>query len=205
MSRESFMEHKHMCVKNISWTAVFVGALVGVGLAFLLNLFSVAIGLAAFSLDQNGMVTLAVSGFIAALIGAIVSMFLTGWVAAYLGRPFCVKRNLGVLYGFTAWCLALLIMVLTFMPVSRYVSVYTNFLSNPASLTVVASSPRIVMTAPVPSSTPKTVTNPPSVHPAIGIGAFMIFILFIIGALASCIGGHCGMTYRKNEYGNDIS
>ena len=113
--------HLHCHWKRLSWTAVIVGALVGVGLTFLLALFSAAIGLSAFSMDSTGATTLAVGGFIGVVIGILVSMFLAGWVAGYLGRPYAMGRNLGVLYGFTAWCLALLLTASFAGPIGRYV------------------------------------------------------------------------------------
>jgi len=55
--------------KRISWTAIFVGAIVAVGLSFLLNLFGIAIGLSAFTLSTDGASVLAVGGLVGMIIG----------------------------------------------------------------------------------------------------------------------------------------
>jgi len=192
------------CLKHLSWTAVFVGALVGVGLAFLLNLFSVAIGLSLVA-SKAGTTTFAVGGFIALLICAIVSMFVGGWTAGYLGRPFCTRRNLGVAHGFTAWVLALLITVLSIGPMSHYVMAYSSFITNP-SATAMPIPARDMSNMPRASSDnaqgrDTTADNTPSDKTMKGLtaGMFIVFILFFVGALAACFGGHCGMSYRRDE------
>lgn len=206
-------EHIHMScrVKCLSWTAVFAGALTGVGLAFLLNLFSMAISISAFSINKQGAVIVAVGGVIAAAIGVIVAMFMAGLVAGYLGRPYCYKRNLGVLYGFTAWCLALLMMVFIAMPMQRYVSIYTHFMTSP-SMTEVAEVATVKMMPAItgnasPAKVTAVVINNPQVPAALAIDVFVVFILFFLGALASCFGGHYGMGCRCDSVtcSNDLS
>src|SRR5436305_611289 len=90
--------HGGTLFKSICWTAIFVGALVAVGLGFLLNLFSMAIGLSAVS-NSNGTMAVAIGGFIGLIIGVIVAMVVSGYVAGFLGRLHSQKRNLGILYG----------------------------------------------------------------------------------------------------------
>lgn len=194
--------HEHCvscCVSGVSWTAVFVGALVGVGIAFLLNLFSVAIGLSAYSLNPDGMITLAIGGLVGMAIGIIVTMFVAGGVAGYLGRAHCYKRNLGVMYGFTTWCLVLIITAVTSAHFGRYLSIYTNFVSKPAIVAVVDEMPAprhaaMGNSAPAPKVAVMDVMMSPA---SMGMGAFIIFILFALGALASCFGGHYGMSCRS--------
>lgn len=193
-------EHAHCHHKHFSWTAVIVGAFVGIGLSFLLNLFSIAINLSLVSTTKEGMVTLAVGGFIGILIGAIVAMFVAGFTAGYLGRPYTVK-NLGPLYGFTAWCLALILTALLTSHMGRYVTAYSNFASNPSEIIVTDNnSPAGMM--------PMNMVNPNNGMPvmnaqksinSLGMGTFLIFILFFIGALASCFGGHYGMACREKH------
>lgn len=74
--------HKITCM---CWTAVIAGALVGLGIGFLLNLFGAAIGLSAYKMNQSEAV-LAIGGVIGLLIGVIVAMGASGFVAGYLGR-----------------------------------------------------------------------------------------------------------------------
>ncbi len=49
--------------KRISWSAILIGAIVAVGLGFLLNMFCLAIGLSAFTLDDQGKTVVAVGGW----------------------------------------------------------------------------------------------------------------------------------------------
>lgn len=208
-------DHTHCCIKWVSWTAVFVGALVGLGLSFLLNLFNIAIGLSVFTTSADGMVTLAVGGFIGLLIGAIVSMFVAGYTAGYLGRPFCTQHNLGVLYGFTTWCLMLILTILLTSHIGRYVAAYSSALARPSTVIVMTddNTPNTmtdVMKKDAVKTKPATpATSTSSAQPAVvtvdvetatnrlGMGAFVVFILFFIGALFSCIGGHCGAACRR--------
>lgn len=192
---EKHHDHAHCWhVKSISWSAILAGALVGIGLTFLLNLFSVAIGLSIFSINNTGITSLAVGGMIGLAICAIVSMFVAGMVAGYLARPFCDTRHLGVLYGFTTWCLALLLTAILATYVGRYVSSYSNFISNPSTIIITEVSP-----SPEPQSNPAIIMNAQKATNTFGIGAFIVFVLFFIGAISSCFGGHCGMMCKSEE------
>ena len=113
--------HPH-CGSKFSWSAIFAGALVGVGTSFLLNLFAMAIGLSAFTTSPAGLSTLAVGGFVGMLIGVIVSMYATGWVAGCIARPMCHKAHHGMLYGFVAWVVALLMVMFLAAPVGRFIN-----------------------------------------------------------------------------------
>lgn len=195
--------HHHCHVKCMSWTALIVGALVGIGLSFLLNLFSVAIGLSAFTLSQDGLVTLAIGGFIGLLIGGIVSMFVAGFTAGYLGRPYCAKRNLGVVYGFGTWCLMLILSVFLTAPLGRFVSNYTAAVANNQKVTEIIVTKMPNNEAGVQASTHNGATqvavDPEKAANSMGMAAFIIFVIFFIGALACCFGGHAGMVCCKDR------
>ncbi|MDQ2994486.1 MAG: hypothetical protein M3R00_06020, partial [Pseudomonadota bacterium] len=104
----------HKCFESLSWTGVVAGALVATGLSFLLTLFDAGIGLTAIDHTERGITTVVVGGLIGMLIGAIVTMFIAGCVAGYVGRTYSWNRHSGVLQGFLAWCLALVIMLALF-------------------------------------------------------------------------------------------
>lgn len=183
-----------MFAKRISWSAIIVGALVGVGLGFLLNLFSVAIGLSAFrATTEGGAMTLAVGGLVGLAIGTIVSMYLAGWVAGYLGRPYCLKRNLGVLYGFVTWSVALVLTVILTAHLGHYVTTYSNFVSNPNVVTLATTDMPAQATANNAAQANDVVVVNAQTTNTMGMGAFVIFILFALGAVSSCFGGHYGM------------
>lgn len=195
--------HDHMCCKKrLSWSAIIAGALVGIGLSFLLNLFSIAIGLSIFNTATEGAVTLAIGGFIGVIIGTIVPMFFAGFTAGYLGRPHCARRNLGVLYGFTAWCLALILTALFTTHMGHYVSSYGNFVSNPSAVVVTSDSGSAGVTTspatPAPQSAVMVIDAQRAAN-GLAMGTFLIFVLFSIGALSSAIGGHCGMRCCRED------
>jgi hypothetical protein len=176
--------HDPFRVKRISWSAVLVGALVGLGTSFLLNMFSVAIGLSLIKTTPEGMVSLALGGFLGMLIGIFAAMFASGFVAGYLGKPYCSNKKMGALYGFTAWCVGLILMVMLYTPVAHFLANYMDFVAHP---TAIMSVTQAGSTIPAPiTSTPKTTTD-------LGMGTFLVFVLFFIGALSASIGGHCGM------------
>lgn len=182
--------------RYVSWRAVFVGALVGVGLSFLLNLFSIALGLAAFTTTSEGVTVFAVGGFIGLLIGSIIAMFVSGWVAGYLGRPFCVNRDMGFLYGFTTWCVGLVLLVMLSSPVARFISSYASTVTN-NTITVV----QVGNESQTPSST-MTTTDAEKAANDMGRAGLAIFVLFFFGALSSVLGAHCGMVgCTKKECG----
>ncbi|MBP9721814.1 MAG: hypothetical protein KBD64_01505 [Gammaproteobacteria bacterium] len=201
--KNDLYDHSHMCLKKqVSWTAILVGAFVAVGLGFLLNLFSVATGLSFTTTDKTGMATLAIGGFVGLLIGSIVCMYVAGFVSGYLGRHYCVKRHLGVVYGFTTWCVALIFTVLLASQMGRYVSFYSNFTSNPSAVASTthndktwvmkhnAKAPAVMaapMAAPMTSQDEAAANN-------MGIASYLVFALFFFGAVSCSFGGHMGMT-----------
>ena len=164
----------------LAWKPVIAGAFVGVGLTFLLNLFSVAIGLTAYKVDTQGGESLVFGGFIGAGIGVIAAMFAAGWLSGYLGRKYCVVRHMGALYGFLTWCVALVIAVFFAGAAQHYVGDYSHFLSGtPAGVVDAASNAAVGVVA----------------DGSLVISAYIVFALFFLGAFAASLGGHCGMRH----------
>jgi hypothetical protein len=196
--KDSALSQYHHCrPKCLSWSAIFAGAIVGIGLTFLLNLFCVSIGLSIVKTSAEGVTALAVGGFIGLLISIIVAMFAAGMTAGYLARPFCFKRNLGVLYGFIAWCLALVLGVLLAAHMTRYVASYTEYVNNrPAVVNVVNNDVSPAVTVADKTTQSDVTVNAQKAVNNLGYSAFVIFVLFFVGALSSCFGGHCGMVCK---------
>jgi hypothetical protein len=194
-------QHARMChFHRVSWTAVLVGALTGVGLSFLLNLFGMAIGLSLVTTSKDGMISLAVGGFIGLVIGAIAAMFTAGFAAGYLGRPYCIKRNLGVVYGFTAWCLTLVLTVLLTMHMGRNVAYYSNFVANPTTLEMTSDiDVPAVAGGSTSSSSSSIASDEQKATNTLGYKTLLIFILFFVSAIASCFGGHYGMVDKEDR------
>jgi MFS family permease len=185
--------HKCCSVKCISWSAILVGALVGVGLGFLLNLFSVAIGLSAFSTSPEGVSAFAIGGFIGLAIGGVVSQFVAGWTAGYLAHPHCPKRNSGALYGFTTWAVGLIFIIFLSSPVAHYLASSSSYISNH---TVVMSHPDAPAAADTTVSTEKAANDT-------GKAGLALFTLFFLAALAGSYGGHFGMVCRPEDCSSD--
>lgn len=183
--------HGNEC-KCLAWRPIFAGALVAIGLSFLLNLFSVAIGVTAFTTNSEGVENLAFGGLLATGIGIVVSMFAAGWLTGYLGQRHCSKRHLGALYGFLAWCVALIVVVFIASHIQQYVSYYGHFLSGTSEVVQITNTGSGTATVTATNLTPKGVV----------ISAYVIFSLFFLSAFACCLGGHCGMRHVcKNQVG----
>lgn len=86
--------------KRLSWSAIFFGALIALGLGFLLNLLGCAIGLSLFNLSNEGDIVISIGGLIGIITGLISSMILAGYATGYLSREYHPQRNLGIMYGF---------------------------------------------------------------------------------------------------------
>lgn len=196
------MDAPHHCHKRICWSAILVGAVTGVGLGFLLNLFGIAIGLTAFHAGSDGGLVIAIGGILGVLIGVIVSMFMAGYAAGYLGRHFCPQRNLGIVYGFTTWTVALFLSAVLGAQMTSYLSSYSNKMAS--SVVVIPESNSkvgetvVVKTAPASKSSKKSVelATPAAV---LSYGALSLFILFFIGAFSSCLGACCAMRCKRED------
>ena len=190
MNSNPNMLHTHDVCKCLSWKAVIAGALVAVGLSFLLNLFSVAIGLSAFTTGSKGVQTLVFGGLLGTAIGTLAAMFAAGWLTGYIAQQGSHHRHMGALYGFLAWCVALIMMVLLAGYMQQYVTVYGNFLSGTDAVHLTAVSGNGVVTA-------ATTVQEKSVV----ISTYIVFALFFLSALSSSLGGHCGMTHTCKKEG----
>jgi hypothetical membrane protein len=182
--------HANEC-KCLSWQPVVAGALIAVGLSFLLNLFSVAIGLTAFATNSDGVETLAFGGLLGTAIGIIASMFAAGWITGYLSQRHCFKRHLGALYGFLAWCLALLIGIFVASHAQQYVSFYGHFLSGTSDMIQVSNTAAGNAAVAATNMSTKSLV----------ISTYVIFCLFFLSAFACSLGGHCGMRHGCKKTG----
>jgi len=173
--------HAYVC-HSFCWKPIIAGALFAIGLTFLLNLFSVAIGLTAFTTDTAGMETLVFTGLLAMSFGLIVIMFGSGWLTGYLAKPYNPNRDMGAIYGFLAWTIALILAIFIALPAQHYILYYGQFISGK----VRAYSPSVSMNA---------TTAILSEHANLVISAYILFILFFLSAFAFSLGGHIGMRH----------
>jgi fructose-specific phosphotransferase system IIC component len=202
--RDGCHHFKHF--KCLSWSAVFAGAFVGIGLTFLLNLFCVSIGLSIVTTNQEGITSLAIGGFIALLISVFVAMFFAGMTAGCLARPYCYKKKSGILYGFLAWSVALLLTVMLASHMTRFVTSYSDFVyhRDAAVVSVVNNNTSPAVSATGNTNTADVTVNAQKAVNQLGYSAFVIFILFFAGAFAASLGGHCGMVCKCKEDEEDV-
>lgn len=198
--KKTIAQEEHCSVfpfKRISWSAIFVGALVGLGLTFLLTLFGVAIGLSATTVNQSGASVIAIGGLIGIAIAIIASMIAAGYAAGYLGRIYSPQRNLGILYGFTTWSVSLLLCAAVWGHVGQYAASFSqsvigstivieNISTNGAATTITTGHERKSVKAEVSPT-----------H--IAYGTFIIFGLFFVGAFSTCLGACCGMKCDRDD------
>lgn len=199
MKKETTVHETHFGAypfKRICWSAIFVGAVIALGLSFLLNLFGIAIGLSAVSMGPNGSVSLALGGMLGFVIAVIVSMIVSGYAAGYLGRLYAPKRNLGILYGFTTWSVALVLSAVMMGNISNYSHTAAN-----STLTLATNASTQAHDVTIKTSTDEQPSNnkvtTTSTH--LAAGAFLIFALFFVGAIATCIGACWGMSRPRDD------
>jgi hypothetical protein len=194
------------CLKNnashLCWSAIFAGAFVGIGLGFLLHLFSVAIGLSAYSSGTDtGAQTILIGGMLGLLIGVIVSMGAAGYVAGYLGRLKHCYCHGGIIYGFVTWSMALVLSAVLIIPLTHYMSFYKYSLAN----TVVAkTSTSQNMSSQAQQGNSATPLEDKATPKELAWSGWIMFVLFFIGAFASCLGACFGMICKR-EAVNDSS
>ncbi|MBA2655794.1 MAG: hypothetical protein H0U70_02280 [Tatlockia sp.] len=188
--------HNHA---RISWSAVFAGAFVGLGLSFLLQLFSLAIGLSAYN-SNAGATTIAMGGFLGLLIGGIAAMGAAGFVSGYLGRFHFTHGHGGIVYGFVTWSLALLLAAIFVIPLSHYMSAYNRSLA-PKVMVSDTMTQRIDITETTNASN-KPAANQPVVKvdsDTLTGSSWLIFLLFSLGALSSCVGACWAMSCKRRD------
>lgn len=181
-----------MRLPYISWSALYAGAIAGVGLNFLLNLLALGLGLASFSVSATGKTLFSFWGFSAFIISALAAMFVTGWVAGKLTPRVLANKAWGLLYGFLSWSLLLIFTIILITNFIQYTAFHSNFTSSLVEVKLRNSSPMLTETTAhsVPDS-PLSV-NIETNKKLITVNAFLTFLLFFIGAAASALGGLIG-------------
>ncbi|STY31237.1 Uncharacterised protein [Legionella wadsworthii] len=179
-------------ISPISWTALFSGALAGVGLNFLLNLLALTIGLCSFSITASGETNLSLWGFGWFILFSLISMFTTGWVAGALS-PKILKRKLwGLLIGFLSWSILLIFIIVLLTNMIQYASFHSNFTSNLVEVKIRNDSPMLTETKAHRINNSPLTFNIETHKKIITLNAFLTFLLFFTGALSSSIGGLLG-------------
>lgn len=191
---------KELCAHHgykLCWSAVVAGALVGIGLGFLLHLYSIALGLTAFT-ATSGTMTITIGGIIGLVIGSIVAMGMAGFTAGYLGHG--RGHGVAILYGFTTWSLALLLTAVIALPMNHYIMGLTASLAPNATVDVDKKDQRQVVSV---ESQQNDIAKSTSAQ-MITIGGWIIFLLFAVGAIASCLGALAAVSCHRKHCHQDI-
>jgi hypothetical protein len=197
-------ENNHQ-IHRICWSAVLAGAFVGIGLGFLLHLYGIAISLSAYSAaTDSGASVIAIGGLLGMILGVIAATAASGFVAGYLGRFHYHAINGGIIYGFITWSIVIFLSAIMVAPMENYVTAYKNSLTNTAVIegpvvktkkVALTQSGDIIQKKTVVSSEPVAQVTPNQ----LAWSGWVIFILFFIGAISSCVGASCGLQCKR-EY-----
>lgn len=182
-------------IHRICWSAIFGGALVGVGLGFLLHLYSIAISLSAFSSSDHGASVIAIGGLLGMLLGVIASMGAAGFVSGFLGRFHYYSLHGGIIYGFITWSLIIFLSVIMTAPMGKFISAYGNSLSH----STVVYSPGVDVTNASSIDNNSTSIKAQVSATELAWGGWIVFGLFFVGAISSCVGASYGIQCKR-EY-----
>ncbi|HVT62521.1 MAG TPA: hypothetical protein VHD33_03425 [Legionellaceae bacterium] len=192
------MRHwKHHLYHSVSWSAVFAGAVAGVGINFLLNLFALAFGIASFAHDANGHTIFSAMGFLWFCIAAIIAMFITGWLAGRLTPRVMPTPHWGIVYGFLAWSLLLILTIILITNMIQYMAFHSNFTSNLVEIRLTSQAPMLTMTKAHQSLQSPLKFNIETHKKIIILNGVLTFVLFMLGAITSGIGGYLG--HQKSQ------
>lgn len=178
---------------TLSWQAIIAGGVAGVGANFLLNLLSFSIGVTVFTTTTQDILSFSIPCFSLFFISAVMAMFFTGWVAGFLSNT-QKPRNWGMLYGFLAWCVSLIITILIITNAIQFATFHSNFTSRPnqVAIRITSQFPMQLEQPTIKNSKPAAAMNAELATKIISLNGFVTFILFLIGAISSCLGGYLG-------------
>lgn len=198
------MNRKKRLIPYISWSALYGGAVAGVGLNFLMNLLALGLGVTSFSVSENGDTLFSGWGFSFFIISALCAMFITGWIAGTFTPRVLEKRTWGLLYGFLSWSLLLIFTIILITNFIQYTAFHSNFTSSLVEIKLKHSLPMLTETAAHKIPNSPLSFNIETHKKVITLNALLTFLLFFVGATASALGGFIG--YGKTpKLAKDIS
>lgn len=116
-------------------------------------------------------------------------MFSTGWLAGRLSYP-TLKRIWGCFIGFLAWAFLLIITIILITNMIQFAVFHANFTSSLVAIKITNDAPmltEIFLEGKAPISVASEVDKK-----VIILNALITFIMFGLGAIASCLGGYLG-------------
>jgi ABC-type multidrug transport system fused ATPase/permease subunit len=199
---------KGFSVMRISWSAVISGALVAIGLSFLLNIFTISIGLTAYTNSPDGNKVLVIGGYIGIVLCAMVSMFISGWVSGFLGHykfnlRECFNIKISILHGFSSWCISLILSICLMANVDQFFyskehSLYHNEMIDKLTRDNFEKNGTLKKDSSSPDNFDFRGKNETKIESKnIGKSLFLTFILFFVGAVMSAYGACVGMCSQR--------
>jgi hypothetical protein len=200
-------QHKKACgIDCLSWTSVFAGTLVAIGLSFLFNLFGLAVGLSAYSTAPEGHTMLVAGGYLGMVASVMISMFIGGWVSGYLGKEQCSNKKFGILYGFITWCITLILSIFITAHVGQFITIQQSALAHNELMVKLSTNVSHSMSTSTKTENMSTLDMNNAHHMnalskkethAIGGSLLLTFLLFLAGAIMSAYGGYRGIRSKK--------
>lgn len=192
------MQAESHCVsKSLSWGAILTGALVALGLTFLFNLLTIALGLSLYTQNADGAKLLTFAGYAWVLIGGYIILFISGWVAGRLVHHHCTLHWCnGVLHGFVTWTVYLILsmLVLSYMATPASVSLLRTTFMSITDETTTTDKPTVKS-----DSSSNSSSSSQTVHKA-GHAAFGSFFIFLVGAIGCAAGAAYGVRERRLSF-----
>ncbi len=175
----------------VSWSAIFAGALIAFSLSALFNLLNAGLGLVLFPETFHALLSLSVAGYIWLIICGIIALFIAGFITGKILRYYSTSPFNGMLHGFLAWSLALLV---TVMLASHFATAAASQI--PAGVQVAVDGTQSAQNETTSSSsTSDNMADNQHVaqeSKAIGGATIGIFFIFLLSAIAAIIGGYLG-------------
>jgi hypothetical protein len=199
-------------INCISWGAIIAGVFAALSCAALLNLLGLGLDLLTFSTGKETLHEISVLSIIWLVLSSIISMLAGGWIAGRMAGSALASE--GVLHGLITWAVtAILTFILVTTSVGAIVGVMATLIGN--SIVLAEQTSINQNTANLNSGTSAADNNAQrlniqqqptetvkisgeKVEQTLGIAALIIFVSYLISAIASAFGGLWGaMSDRK--------
>jgi hypothetical protein len=171
---------------------------------------SLGIGISAFPESSAGQTAFAVGRFIGLTICSFLAMFPAGYIAAKLGRAYCLTLRTGELYGIAAWGVGLIVTILLGSWISNFIS-QSRYVVGRQSINirmVELNNSDTYLTHQTASrntnggTTTKVQVDPDRAAQVAGMLTFATFFILFFGLISTCFCGRCAMMCGKKEISN---